>query len=117
MTGPNQSAALPAPSGERRAWQCTELGATWYYVTGPKPKQESWKPKAHAIQAGVAAGHTVFIDRQVGRNRWLNRWFGSYPTWEAFDAHIGKENWHCYEIAREGIPCKGHFELEDAGRI
>ena len=108
MTGPNQSAALPAPSGKRRAMQSTKLGATWYYVTGPKPKQESWSPKAHAIQAGVAAGHTVFIDRQVGGNRW----FGSYPTWDAVDAHIGKENWHCYEITREGIPCKGHFELE-----
>ena len=111
---PKQSATLlskpdtPASSGARRAMQCTELGATWYYALGPKSKENTWAPKAHAIQVGIAAGHTVFIDRQVHGNRW----FGSYPSWDAFDAHIGKNNEHCYEIIMEGIPCKGHFELE-----
>ena len=113
VTVPSQSVVRPTspdmqPSGARRARQRTELGATWYYVTGQRSKENTWSPKAHAIQAGVAAGHTVFIDRQVGGNRW----FGSYLTWDAFDEHIGKKNWHCYEIIREGIPCKGHFELE-----
>ena len=114
ITAPKQSATLlskldkPASSVARRAMQCTELGATWCYALGPKSKENTWRPKAHAIKVGVAAGHTVFIDRQVHGNRW----FGSYPTWDAFDAHIGKNNEHCYEIIREGIPCKGHFELE-----
>ena len=105
------SADRCALQSARRAVQCTELGATWYYVLGAKSKErskESWSPKAYAIQAGVAAGHTVFIDRQVHGNRW----FGSYPSWDAFHVHIGNKNLHCYEIIREGIPCKGHFELE-----